>query len=64
MSDGWIAEAWTLTRRYPGVRVGLGTVVSEMVGEEEPSFVRRSACIVAILNCGKMRLKLRADSMI
>ena len=52
-SEGWIAEAWTLTRRWPGVRVGLGTVVRVKVGAEEGvSFVRRRARMVAILRVG------------
>jgi hypothetical protein len=45
-----MAEAWILTRTWPGVRAGLGTVVRVSVGAEVGlSFVRRRACIVAIL---------------
>jgi len=45
-----MAEAWILTRRWPGVRVGLGTVVSVRVGAEVGlPFVRRRVFMVAIL---------------
>ena len=50
MSLGWMAEAWTFTRRCPGVRVGLGRVSSErMGGESGDSFVSRRPFIVVIL---------------
>lgn len=52
-SEGWIAEAWTLTRRWPGVSVGLGTVVRVRVGAAPGmSFLRWRACIVAIVSDG------------